>query len=34
MGDDDHGVRLARRLPLAREDLDAFDTFEASFSHG
>src|SRR5499427_1052210 len=33
MGDDNHGVRLARRLPLAREDLDAVDAFEASFSH-
>src|SRR5262249_17441436 len=34
MRDDNHGVRLARRLPLAREDLDAVDAFEASFSHG
>src|SRR5262249_45191172 len=34
MGDDDHRVRFARRLPLAREDLDAVDAFEASFSHG
>src|SRR5882672_11030638 len=33
MGNDDHGVRLARGLPLAREDLDAVDAFEASFSH-
>jgi hypothetical protein len=33
MGDDDHAVRLARRLPLSREDLDAFDAFEASLSH-
>jgi hypothetical protein len=33
MGDDDHRVRLARRLPLAREDLDAVDAFEGSFSH-
>ena len=33
MRDDDHAVRLAGRLPLAREDLDALDPFEASFSH-
>jgi hypothetical protein len=33
MRDDHHAVRLARRLPLAREDLDAVDAFEASFSH-
>src|SRR6185295_4502661 len=33
MGDDDHAARLAGRLPLAREDLDALDAFETSFSH-
>jgi hypothetical protein len=33
MGDYDHTARLARRLPLAREDLDATDAFETSFNH-
>src|SRR5262249_25710804 len=33
MRDDDHCARLARRLPLAREDLEAVDALEASFSH-
>src|SRR4051794_37557658 len=33
MRDDDHAVCLARRLPLARKDLDAADAIEASFRH-
>src|SRR5215510_3536515 len=33
VGDDDYGARPTRRLPFAREDLDALDAFEASFSH-
>ena len=34
LGDDDHAVRLAGRLPRAREDPDAADALERSFSHG
>src|SRR5262249_8446236 len=34
MGDDDHAARIVLRLPLAREDLDALDAFEAADHYG
>jgi hypothetical protein len=33
MGNDDDAARLAFGLPLARENLEALDAFEASFNH-
>src|SRR5262245_9464866 len=34
VGDDNDAVRLVIRLPLAREDLDALDAFEAAHHYG